>query len=208
MTLDKSISDDELTRRLQSKHMMKRDRDIDEYEKVLALNITTMARQTVAQKGGFIWYDMCCGELNAGYNLKHRLMHNGDEEIAARISIVGVDIDDALDKVRRIDGVTFERGNVVSHPIKPQVDLITCVNSLYCVEEYLYKAEEAVRHWFNSMPIGTTLAFDIPQGLVRVGLLDFPEYLKQRLGNGVKVEPQSHSLDYRIHIQKKSMEQL
>ena len=151
---------------------MIRDRALMSYAELLGFDLVGMADEKVRSKGSFVWYDMCSGNFLAGSSLgeyfyaegaKEGGGAEGGEEMLAKLTAVGVDLVTTYGDSDRVIGydAVIKNGNVVDFPIPPNVDLITCLRGLWLLNEYLGESAvlEAVEHWYNSMPVGGTLAF-------------------------------------------------
>jgi len=189
------ISDEDLRSRLRFRDMV-RERTLSLYEQLLGLDFRERVLSTLEKNGKFVWYDMCCGNFEAGIGLKDLFYCDGRKDILPKITAVGIDIDTRVKGDEVLDyGVIRRMGNVVEAVLPPDVDLITCLRGLRYVEEYLGKACQAVEHWYNSMPVGATLAFDYnPEiffevrgdGPILINDAPLLEVLKLQLGESVE----------------------
>ncbi len=155
---------------------MTRDRGLYEYKKKLGVDIADMAARKVSEKGFFLWYDLCCGYFNAAEELYSEC--NG---IAGLVKTVGVDLD------VRSDNVYY--GNAVSFPISEDADLVTCLQGLNYIQFFLRCGAETVENWYNQLRDGAMLAFTSFAGQIRFAGADIADYLKDRLGDDVRVFP-------------------
>lgn len=73
--MDPRPSDDmeSLSKKLEAADM-RRYRDLESYKQLLGVDIRELAIKSVNEKGKFVWYDMCCGDFEAGKYLIYNLV--------------------------------------------------------------------------------------------------------------------------------------
>jgi len=166
--MDVDLSDEELAENMKEREKaMKRDWTLQNYTDYLRADVAGMAIERTTKNGKFVWYDMCCGKFMAAQDLVRALLGVNDLSTISRISARGVDILAEPGDKEILPGVIISRGNVVNYPIQEGVDLITCHAGLEYVQKYTGKAYDAVAHWYNSLPIGGIIAFDVPISMAR-----------------------------------------
>ena len=191
-----NLNDDQtLARTLQSRGM-NRKRSLAEYNEQLGLDIVRLARESVGSKGQFLWYDLCCG-----YFLARDDFLDKADSIVDRVDIYGVDLD------ARIEGVIHK--NVVNFPISPESDLVTCLQGMDYIQTYLRQGAESIQNWYNCLREGSILAFDVAKNHVQIKGVDIAVYLKDTLGDDVKIFPtpereKSHNT-LNINVQNQSL---
>lgn len=202
---ERVLSNDELAAMLQveqaSNPDYKRNRDENEYDFYLDLRLYSLARESLARKGSFKWYDMCCGTFDAGRKFIESYKNLGS--IEAR----GIDVDtpESQDQVFYSGSLVISRGNVVNYPIPPDVDLITCVNGIYLIDKFLgFQAVcKAVEHWYNSLSVGGQMALMREPSLTGYERPDsIEQHLKEQLGQAVEIsepDPMFHP-EYHSYI--------
>lgn len=181
----------DLQSRLASMRMV-RERTFQEYQELLGLDIAGMAVERVQQNGRFTWYDLCCGEFNAGPGLLEHLFWSGHKEYVPSMSVVGIEAATPFEEQKR-RGVLIRKGNAAGYLLPPNVDLVTCLRGVQYIEQFLGQGAQAVQQWYNAMPVGSLLAFDCnPESDLNDGhpILVQGEHLwkvlEERLGNAVK----------------------
>ncbi|MCL5438381.1 MAG: hypothetical protein M1268_00145 [Patescibacteria group bacterium] len=166
----------------------RRDRGLLEYSYLIDLDLPSISRKFIREKGFFKWYDMCCGDFNIGRDF----VHSYSSLFLNKLEIRGIDIDIKTpeDQISYDGALIISKGNVISYPIPPDVDLITCVNGLYLIDEVLgfNKVCEAIEHWYNSLSVGGLLLTMRERPLIGHGTSSFniAKYLKSQLGDSVE----------------------
>ncbi len=189
MGKEQSTSDTELLLALQSEPASnphyRRDRGLfgrHSYDFHLDINIPKIAKEFIERKGFFKWYDMCCGTFKAG----RELMAYGSKGLdTSKIEAKGIDLitDSHIDQVLHEGSLVISNGNVVTYPLPENVDLITEVEGLYLVNEYMgFSAVcHAIENWYNALSVGGMMA--MVRGTHLYGYarpFNIVEFLKQR----------------------------
>lgn len=166
MGKEQKISDAQLLLSLQTEPAWnpnyRRDRGLfgmHSYDFHLDINIPKIAQELIERKGFFKWYDMCCGAFKAG----RELMTYGSKGLdLSKIEAKGIDLitESAEDQVLHEGSLIISNGNVVSYPLPKDIDLITEVEGLYLVNEYMgFSAVcRAIENWYNALSVGGMMA--------------------------------------------------
>lgn len=135
---------------------MIRERSLGDYRDDFGIDVETIAVESLAGHGRFVWYDMCCGDFLGGRDLS--VATNGKAES------VGLDLDTlfADDNIVSRNAV-IRRGDVVDYPLPANVDLITCVMGLYYIQRHQKAARQAMEHWYNALPGGSRMIVQLHQ---------------------------------------------
>ena len=173
---------------------MIRSRDLEAYQALLGIDIKQMAIDSVNEKGKFVWYDMGCGDFQAGISLTYGLYQDAryGKKVADRVIARGIDLDTDIPGDYKTFGAIITRGNAVDFPIPSDLDLLTGLQALRWIEKFQHQGLEAIEHWYNSAPVHTRLAFDYPTDLLPQQPL---QYLKSTLGSSISMEMRAHSPD-------------
>lgn len=131
-------------------------RDLDRYKHLLALDITSLAKDHLRTKGSFYWTDMCSGVFRAGLGLEVELLQEG---MRGDINLVGVDI--LAGETPTLLGLytSLVKADAVVYQPPAAPDLVTCLKGLYLIDLYQHEALEALFGWYTHLAKGGTLAF-------------------------------------------------
>jgi len=163
------MSFEQLTRRMRDANMI-RERSVHEYEKDLGIDVVDLAVQGLMRNRKFTWYDMCCGDFNAGRDVSYAT--------EGRALCVGVDVDTLLDDPSHeiAKNCRIELGDVTTYPLPENVDLITCNKGLRYIDQYYGRAVmlDTVRNWRDALPAGGRL---IAEATDEASWYRMPDYL-------------------------------
>lgn len=189
---DGHLSDEQLTEML--KYIdMRRYRDLEAYKDLLGIDIREMAVDAVKDHGKFVWFDMCCGDFQAGQDLIYSLTQDSyGPDFAKKITARGIDIDTQVPGDYRTFGAVITRGNAVRYPLPTDVELVTCLQGLKYIQKYQRKGLEAIEHWYNQLPVKGRLAFDYPFEYLPKPPI---EYLQKQLGTNMTFKFNSNFTD-------------
>lgn len=189
--IDESILVSLLKEEQRSNPDYRRDRGEWEYRYYLDLWLPYLAGRSIDSKGFFKWYDMCCGEFNAGKEFISFFSNKYPGQVEAH----GIDIDTPSpdEQIEYSGALRISRGNAVAFPLPTDIDLITCVNGLYLLDKYLGFSDvcAAIENWYNSLSIGGQLLLmnESPLRGYRKPF-DIGNRLQQQLGEAVEIQDQ------------------
>lgn len=189
MTANGLLSDSELlASETVANSCMNRDRGlsgVNSYARELGFDITDFLRERVAQNGGAVWYDACCGTGRA----LAQFVRSGEPWTGA-VQVFGVDL--VGDFVPDLAGLRLTAADVVSfRPVSP-ADLITCVHGIHYLGDKLRFLETVYE---SLAPGGVFIGHFDPMNLrLSESGTDWPRLLRRIRAEGINITVQRYRL--------------
>jgi len=157
-TGNKKISAEKYSDRMRNGNMIL-ERSTYEYKNELGIDFKELALKSLLENGEFVWYDLCCGDFNAGRDV------SGYTRGLAKC--VGVDIHTLLESdVQKINkNCWILRGDVVTFPIPQDATLVTCHKGLRYIDK-LYGRDVmlgTIHRWMDELPVGARLVAEVTE---------------------------------------------